>query len=102
MSINEELINNLRFADDLVIMAENTQDLTHMLKNLKNESGRFGLTMNSSKTNIMSTNEKVGWLQIDELRIEKVTEYTYLGQIITLDNKTNVEIGRSIANGWKA
>ncbi len=58
--------------------------------------------MNSSKTKIMSSNEKVGWLQIDELRIEKVTEYIYLGQIITLDNKTNMDIGRCIANGWKS
>ncbi|CAH2240333.1 jg25875 [Pararge aegeria aegeria] len=53
-NINGEYITQLRFADDVVIMAETLEDLNAMLNDLSRVSQQVGLRMNMSKTKIMS------------------------------------------------
>ncbi len=72
------------------------------LEELKLECEVMGLTMNVSKIKIIATDVPEGGIQIDDLKTGKTLEYTYLGQIMSYNNKTDKEIGKRIANGWKA
>lgn len=52
ININGERLNNLCFADDVVLVAENVDDLKTMLLDLVNAAQKYGLHINSTKTNI--------------------------------------------------
>ncbi|WP_337242217.1 reverse transcriptase domain-containing protein, partial [Proteus faecis] len=54
ININGEYITHLRFADDIVVMAESLEDLSTMLNDLNEVSRQVGLEMNMDKTKIMS------------------------------------------------
>ena len=47
-------INNLRYADNTTIMAENKEELKSLLRKVKQESEKVGLKLNIQKTNIMA------------------------------------------------
>ena len=47
--------NNLRYADDIVLMAENKEELKSFLMNVKEESEKAGLKCNIQKTKIMAS-----------------------------------------------
>ena len=67
-------INNLRYANDLTLMAEREEELKNLLMKVKEESERVGLKLNIQKTNIMASGRITSW-QIDG---ETVTDY-FLG-----------------------
>ena len=48
-------INNLRYADDITLMAENEEELKNLLMKVKDESGKVGLKLNIQKTKIMAS-----------------------------------------------
>ena len=54
--IDGEYLNNLRFANDAVVVAEDIQELKLMLNELNEIAKKAGLNMNMSKTKIMSKN----------------------------------------------
>ena len=43
-------INNLRYADDTILMAESEEELKSLLMKVKEEGGKFGLKLNIQKT----------------------------------------------------
>ena len=57
-------INNLRYADDTILMTENEEELKCLLMKVKEESGKFGLKLNIQKTKIMAsgpiTSQEIG------------------------------------------
>ena len=57
-------INNLRYADDTILMAENEEELKSLLMKVKEESQKVGLKLNIQKTNIMACGSITLW-QID-------------------------------------
>ena len=48
-------INNLRYADDITLMAENEEELKSLLRKMKEESEKVGLKLNIQKTKIMAS-----------------------------------------------
>ena len=58
-------INNLRYADDTTLMAENEEELKSLLMKVKEESEKVGLKLNIQKTKIMATGPITSW-EIDE------------------------------------
>ena len=48
-------INNLRYADDTTLMAENEEELKSLLMKVKEESENFGLKLNIQKTKIIAS-----------------------------------------------
>ena len=48
-------INNLRYADDTILMAENEEELKSLLMKVKEEREKVGLKLNIQKTNIMAS-----------------------------------------------
>ena len=58
-------INNLRYADDTTLMAENKEELKSLLMKVKEESEKVGLKLNIQKTKIMASGPITSW-EIDE------------------------------------
>ena len=57
-------INNLRYADDTILMAESEEELKSLLMKVKEESEKVGLKLNFQKTKIMASGPITSW-QID-------------------------------------
>ena len=54
-------INNLRYADDITLMAESEEELTSLLMKVKEESEKAGLKFNIQKTKIMASGPITSW-----------------------------------------
>ena len=67
-------INNLRYADDTTLMAENEEELKSLLTKVEEESKKVGLKINIQKTKIMASGPITSW-QIDGEAVETVTDY---------------------------
>ena len=63
-------INNLRYADDTILMAQSEEDLKSFLMKVKEESEKVGLRLNIQKTKIMASGPITSW-QIDGETVEK-------------------------------
>ena len=74
-------INNLRYADDTILMAE-SEELNSLLMKVKEESEKVGLNLNIQKTKIMASGPISSW-QIDG---ETVADFIFLGSKITADS----------------
>ena len=57
-------INNLRYADDTILIAESEEEVKSLLMNMKEESEKVGLKLNIQKTKIMASGPITLW-QID-------------------------------------
>lgn len=101
LNINGENLSHLRFADDLILFSENPKTLETMLQQLAKESEKAGLSMNLTKTKVMSNSSQTEPITINNETIEYVREYVYLGQLISIEECMQKEIERRIANTWK-
>ena len=54
-------INNLRYADDTTLTAESEEERKSLLKKVKEESEKVGLTFNIQKTKIMAFGPITSW-----------------------------------------
>ena len=84
-------INNLRYADDTTLMAENEEELKSLLMKVKVESEKVGLELNIQKTKIMASDLISSW-EIDGETMETVTNFIFLGSKITADGDCSHEI----------
>ena len=64
IKIAGKIINNLRYADDTTLMAENEEELKSLLMKVKEKSEKVGLKLNIQKTKIMASGPITSW-QID-------------------------------------
>ena len=74
-------INNLRYVDDITLMAE-SEELKSLLMKVKEESKKVGLTLNFQKTKIMASGPITLW-EIDGETMETVRDFVFLGSKIT-------------------
>ena len=54
-------INNLRYADDITLMAESEEELKSLLMKVKEESEKVGLKLDIQKTKIMASGPITSW-----------------------------------------
>ena len=94
-------INNLRYADDINLIAENKDELKRLLMKVKEESEEAGLKLSIQKTKIMAFNPITSW-QIDGKIMETVTNFVFLGSKITVEVNCSHEIKRHLFLGIKA
>ena len=74
-------INNLRYADDTTLTAENKEELKNLLMKVKRESEKVGLKLNIQKTKIMASGSITSW----EIDGETVSDFIFGGSKITAD-----------------
>ena len=94
-------INNLRYADDTILMAESEEELETLLMKVKEESEKAGLKLNTQRTKIIASGPIASW-QIDGETMETVTDFISLGSKITADGYCSHEIKRCLLLGRKA
>ena len=90
-------INNLRYVDDITLMAEHEEELKSLLMKVKEESEKVGLKLNIQKMKIMASGPITSW-QIDG---ETVAEFIFGGSKITADGDCSHEIKRRLLLGIK-
>ena len=101
IKISGRNINNLRYAYDIILMAEGKEELKSLLMKVKEESEKVRLKLNIQKTKIMASGPITSW-QMDGEAIETVTDFIFLGSKITADGDCSHEIKRCLLLGRKA
>ena len=75
IKISGKNISNLRYADNITLMAE-SEELRSLLMKVKDESEKVGLKLNIQKTKIMASGPIPSW-QIDGETMETVTDFIF-------------------------
>ena len=97
IKIARKNINNLRYADDTTLRAENEEEFKNLLMKVKEESEKVGLKFNIQKTKIMASGPITSW----EIDGETVSDFIFLGSKITADGDCSHEIKRRLLLGRK-
>ena len=84
-------INNLRYVDDMTLMAESEEELKSLLMKVKKESEKVGLKLNIQKTKIMASGPITSW-EVDGETVETVSDFIFWGSKITADGDCSHEI----------
>ena len=104
--INGTNINNIRYADDTSLIANNEQELQELLCSLKTHSEQRGLFINKKKTKIMTFSKSLTPpkcnINLDNEKIEQVNYFEYLGSLLTSNCRCDKDITRRIAIAKKA
>ena len=95
IKISGRNINNLRYADDTTLRAENKEELKGLLMQVKEESEKVGLKLNIQKMKIMASGPIPSW----EIDGETVSDFIFLGSKITADGDCSHEIKRLLLLG---
>ena len=93
-------INNLRYADDTILMAESEEELKSLLMKVKEESEKVGLKLNIQKTKIMASGPITSW-ETDGETVKTVADFIFWGSKITADGDGSHEIKRCLLLGRK-
>ena len=101
IKIDGEKLNHLRFADDIVLIADRVDEAREMLRRLNEVSNSVGLKINGSKTQFMTNLVVSEGLNLNGSNLELVSSYKYLGHELRIgrDNQT-CEINRRIGLAW--
>ena len=94
-------INNLRYAEDTILVAESKEELKSLLVKVKEESQKVGLKLNIQETKIIVSDPITSW-KIDGETVGTVTDFFFLGSKITADGKCTREIKRHLLLARKA
>ena len=88
-------INNFRYADDTILMAESEEELKSLLMKVKEESEQVGVKLDNQKTKIIASGPITSW-QIDG---ETVADFIFRGSKIAADGDCSHEIKRHLLLG---
>jgi hypothetical protein len=101
VNIDGKYLSHLRFADDIVVISSDPEELAEMLQELHEQSKKVGLKMNLTKTKVMSPDSLT--FRIDQTNLETVQEYVYLGHKMKLgrENQT-ADLFRRTGLAWAA
>ena len=101
MKIARINISNLRYADDITLMAESVEELKSLSMKVKEESETVGLKLKVQKTKIMASGSITSW-QLDGQTVETMRNFIFLGSRIIADGNCSHEIKRHLLPGRKA
>ena len=90
-------INNLKYADDITLMAESEEELKSLLMKVKEESEKVGLKLNIQKMKIMASGPITSW----EIDGKTVSDFIFWGSKITANGDCSHEIKRHLLLGRK-
>ena len=101
--VGGKIINNIRYANDTVLIADNEEDLQHLVNVLNEESNIMGLALNPKKTDTMVISKQKQiptchiYLDNATTHLRQVDKFKYLGTWITPDGKCTTEVKTRIA-----
>ena len=95
-----QIFRYLKYADDIILMAEWEEELKSLLMNVKEESEKVGSKLNIQKTKIMASGPITSWQIAGEI-VETVRDFIILGSKITADGEWSHKIERYLLLGRK-
>ena len=95
-------IKNLKYADDIILMAESEEELKDFLMRVKEKSEKPGLKLNIKKKIKIMACGPITWWQIAGEKVEVVTDFFSLGSKITTDGDCSHEVKKWVLLGRKA
>ena len=93
-------INNLRYTDDITLMAQSKEELKNLLLKVKEESEKVGLKLNIQKTKVIASGPITSW-HVNGETMETVRDFIFRGSRITADGDCSHEIKRCLLLRWK-
>ena len=106
------MITNLRYADDIILLATSEAELQELVDRLDRVSRRYSLLINIDKTKVMASDGIACGILIQNEQLAQVNTFPYLGFLITEDGECTTEfrtrLSRGQANGaslqkiWKS
>ena len=93
-------VNNLRYADDTILMAESKEELKSLLMRVKEETEKADLKFSIQNTKIIESSPITPW-QIEGEKVEAGTDFIFLGSKITANSDCSHEIKRCLLLGSK-
>jgi len=98
--IGGRVINNLRYADDVVLNAPSSKDLQDLVNRVRVSSEKFGLLISTNKTKVMAcgNNKTSTKINLSGEVLKKVESFVYLGSIFTSDIAT---VHKTLERGWR-
>jgi hypothetical protein len=92
--LETSIINTLKYADDVVLLAKEEKVLQDMIDKLIEIGGCYGMEMNVEKTKVMRISGQPFPVQImiDQKQLENVESFKYLGSILTNDGRCTCEM----------
>ena len=98
-------INNIRFADDTGLIAGSQEDLQNLLNVIYERSEKFGMKINTAKTEVMIMNnwdKEKAEIMLNGVTLKQVEKFKYLGSWITSDGSCSTDIKCRIAEAKTA
>ena len=93
-------INNLRYADDTIFIAEIEEELKSLLMKVKDESEKVDLKLNIHKTKIMAsgpiTSWQIGGKTVETLTLKTVADFIFGLQMVTPDGDCSHKVKRHL------
>ncbi|KAI5717312.1 hypothetical protein M8J77_003669 [Diaphorina citri] len=100
VTINEGQVHCIRFADDIVTLAESERDMNTMLNVLDAALTHYKLKINSKKTKTMLIKKdpihQNIFIKLGNTLLQQVQEFNYLGSVINTNNKSTIDINRRV------
>jgi len=90
--VNGKQLEDLDFADDIALLEHDALPMGRRLENLEQTGDKIGLKISSSKTKVLEMNTTSGGLKVNSKDIQTVSQFTYLGSLVTDDNQTDAEV----------
>lgn len=99
IQIGGRRVTNLRYADDIILLACSETELQELVDRLDRVSNKYSLLINVDKTKTMSTNGATCNIRIRSDVLAQVDTFPYLGSLITDDTECTKEIHSRLAKG---
>ena len=97
--IGGRTINNLRYADDIVLLATTPEELQELVKQVASAAEEYGMSINVTKTKVMTNTEEVLETVVGTKKLEQVNSFVYLGSRIAKDGNCVNEVKSRLAMG---
>jgi len=88
ISVGGRIINTVRYADDKIVVANSQKGLQQLMDNLNKVTREFDMKINVKKTKMMSISQKRNTklkIIVDGQQVEQVSQFRYLGSLISED-----------------
>ena len=108
IKVGGQTITNLRFADDIDLLAGSKSKSADLTKRLDSTAKKYGMEIGGDKSNIMVTskrrdaNRDPRQIQIDGCILEEVKSFQYLSSTVTEDVTSETEVKKRLATGHLA
>ena len=104
VSVHGHCVNNLRFADDIDVLASNWEDLQEMVDIVSEDGKKAGLIINERKTETLVFGKQgvCDNIRLNTHVIKNVDQFLYLGSLMTWNNDISKEINRRIGKAQSA